>query len=437
MGDARKGTMSTWGAAFLGIGSMVGAGVFALLGQAGSIAGAAVWISFLLGGIVAALLGYVVVKLGVRYPSSGGAVAYLNEGFGDSHLTGFSSWMYYFAVLIITAMVAVSFGSYGASLLFGEGAPAYWVNILATAVVLLMGLVSVIGTKLIARVQSVIVIVLFAVFAVFIVATLTQLQPGYLSPANYPPIREIMPSVALTFFAYIGFTVVTFTAGDLGEPAKQLPRAMFYALGLTVALYILLSFGVFGSLTVEEVIANGETALAVAAVPALGQAGFTMMAIAALLATASSVNANIYGAANVTRSLAVQGQFPPIFGADLKRGGTKGLLITLAAILVLANVFDLSAIADMGSAIALGLFILLSLAAYRLRAETGTGVPIIVVAGAATAIVLLVFLVDLFNNDPATLGWLAVFAILALIIEFAWKSVRSHTSASTGRPVSS
>ncbi len=102
---------------------MVGAGVFALLGQAGAIAGSAVWLAFLLGGIVAGLLGYVVVGLGVRYPSSGGAIAFLHEAFGDSHLTGISSWLYYFAVLIVTAMVAVSFGSYGASLFFGDGAP--------------------------------------------------------------------------------------------------------------------------------------------------------------------------------------------------------------------------------------------------------------------------------------------------------------------------
>ena len=74
--------MTVRGAAFLGLGAMVGAGIFALLGEAGAVAGAAVWLSFLAAGIIAGLLGYTVVKLGVRYPSSGGLIAYLMEGFG-------------------------------------------------------------------------------------------------------------------------------------------------------------------------------------------------------------------------------------------------------------------------------------------------------------------------------------------------------------------
>ena len=74
--DAPQQGLTVLGAAFLGVGAMVGAGIFALLGQAGAVAGAAVWISFLLAGGIAALLGYVVVKLGVRYPSKGGFVSY-------------------------------------------------------------------------------------------------------------------------------------------------------------------------------------------------------------------------------------------------------------------------------------------------------------------------------------------------------------------------
>ena len=87
--------MSVRGAAFLGIGAMVGAGIFALLGEAGTVAGSAVWLSFLLAGIVAALLGYTVVKLGVRYPSSGGLIAYLMQGFGNGRLVGIASWLGY------------------------------------------------------------------------------------------------------------------------------------------------------------------------------------------------------------------------------------------------------------------------------------------------------------------------------------------------------
>ena len=124
--------ISVLGAAFLGLGAMVGAGIFALLGQAGAIAGSAVWLSFLIAGVIAGLLGYTIAKLGVRYPSSGGLVAYLIEGFGRGHLFGVASWLFYFAGLIVTAMVAVSFGATARRCFFGDDAAAGWVNVLAS-----------------------------------------------------------------------------------------------------------------------------------------------------------------------------------------------------------------------------------------------------------------------------------------------------------------
>ena len=93
-------------AAFIGVGSMVGAGIFALLGAAGAVAGAAVWLSFLLAGAVAILQGYSFAKLGTRYPSAGGLLEYVAKGFGDGHFTGTTAWLIYFVNAIVTAMVA-------------------------------------------------------------------------------------------------------------------------------------------------------------------------------------------------------------------------------------------------------------------------------------------------------------------------------------------
>ena len=129
---------------------------------------------------------------------------------------------------------------------------------------------------------------------------------------------------------------------------------MYLALGITTTLYVLIALGVFGTLTVDEVLANGETALAEAAKPALGEAGFVMMAIAALLATSSSVNANIYAATGSTAKLAESGTFPPVFGQLARVGGTRGLVISVLAVLGLAYFVDLTAIASLGSAVALG-----------------------------------------------------------------------------------
>ena len=93
--------------AFIGVGSMVGAGIFALLGAAGEVAGAAVWVSFLIAGAVAMLQGYSFAKFGARYPSAAGLLEYVSRGFGDGHTTGIIAWLLFAANTIITAMVAV------------------------------------------------------------------------------------------------------------------------------------------------------------------------------------------------------------------------------------------------------------------------------------------------------------------------------------------
>ncbi len=115
--------------------------------------------------------------------------------------------------------------------------------------------------------------------------TIVDIDFDLLAVSGYPSFSTIIASVALTFFAYLGFSVITFAVGDLADPARQLPKAMYIALGVTATTYVLISLGVFGTLTVAEVVGYGETAIAEAARPALGEAGFVMMAIAALLAT--------------------------------------------------------------------------------------------------------------------------------------------------------
>ena len=284
-GEARALTVR--GASVLGIGSMIGAGIFALLGEAGAVAGAAVWISFLIGGVVAGLLGYVCAKLGMRFPSSGGLITYLIEGFGKGRLVGIACWLGYIAAIVIVgAMVAVSFGGYATSLFVGEHAGAGWDNLFITALILAMLAINLVGAKFVANAQSVIVACVLAVFAVFIVVTIVNLNPHLLAFSGYPSLSKILASVALTFFAYLGFNVITFTAGDLRNPTHDLPRAMTYALGITSLTYVLIAVGVFGTLTTSQVIGYGETAIAEAARPTLGDAGFTIMAIVALLSTA-------------------------------------------------------------------------------------------------------------------------------------------------------
>ncbi len=222
---AEKKTITLRGAIFIGIGSMVGAGIFALFGEAGKIAGAAVWVSFLVAGIIALLQGYSFAKLGARYPSAGGLIDWIVRGYGKGLFTGGLVMLGYFSVLIVTAMVAVSFGNYLSSLIFGENAPQVWVKIFAVLIVVVMTFLNSIGADTVTRAQSAIVTIVILVLSGFAIAMLININPSLLAPANYPPLSYILASVALTFFAYLGFGVISFVGGDIENPKVNMPKS--------------------------------------------------------------------------------------------------------------------------------------------------------------------------------------------------------------------
>jgi amino acid transporter len=418
------------GAAFIGIGSMVGAGIFALLGEAAVIAGSAVWLSFLLAGIITMLLAYNLIKLGIRYPSEGGLIEYLRQGFGNGRLLGIASWLGYVAAfVIVVALLAVSFGSYATSLFLDEGAWSGWDNVFASLVIVGMALVNVVGTTFVTRVASVMVVVLLAVFAVFIAVTLSDIDLDLLAFSGYPSFSKIVASIALTFFAFLGFGVMTFTVASLRDPERELPRAMMLALGITTTLYVLISLGVFGTLTAEQAIGYGETAIAEAARPTLGDAGFTLMAVAALIATAGATNGTLFASAGLTRSLAEIGQFPPLLGRGSRLGKHGGLLVTSAVALVLANFVTLGAIASVGSACSLVVFLLVGVAGLRLRAETGAGAAIVLLGMAAIAVVLGFFAVDTLRNAPETFTAIVGVTALSVVLDLVWKRARDRHAA--------
>lgn len=405
-------------AAFIGVGSMVGAGIFALLGAAGEVAGAAVWISFLLAGFVAALQGYSFAKLGARYPSAGGFVEYVVRGWGPGHFTGVIAWMLLAVNAIITAMVAVSFGSYASSAVADN---AEWISVFAVAILLVMTALNILGSKAVARAQTVVVLVVVGILTVFSVATLANLDPDLLAVSGYPPFGDIVSSVALTFFAFLGFGVITFTAADLADPARQLPRAVYLALAIATTVYVAVALGVFGTLTVEEVIESEGTALAVAAEPVLGSAGYWLMTVTALFATAGATNSGLFPAAGLAQEMATAGQFPPALGRKVGGRAPMGILITAAAAIVLAVFFDLNAIASIGSAVALVLFTLVTYGHLRVRHETGAQLWLLLLAELTTVVVLVAFAVTTLVDEPGTAVALVAILVLSLVLDLVWK----------------
>jgi amino acid transporter len=422
-GDAR-GQIGVFGAAFMGIGAMVGAGIFALLGEAGAIAGSAVWVSFLIAGVIALLQGYSFAKLGTRFPSNGGTIEFLVQGFGNGHLTGIVSWLFYLVGQIITVMVALSFGSYAGALFFGDDVSQGATKLLALVIIAVMALLNLQADRgAVASVQSAIVWVVIAILGGFAFITMRNADYSLLSPENYPPFRSILSSVALTFFAFLGFAVVAFSAGDMKNPSKDLPRAMYLSLIVTTILYVAIAIGVFGMLTLDEVIAAGNTAIAAAAEPILGSAGFVIMTIVACFSTSSAVNSQFFATTGVVAYLAQIGQFPPVLGNRAGKNGNVGVVVSTILVSVLTLLFDLSAIASIGSAVALVIFMMVGIAHLRLIGETGASTAIIYLSILTVVVTLVVFAVETLSQEPATALAIVVFLALSVGADAFWRAV--------------
>ena len=426
-GEPGQGTLSIRQAAFIGVASMVGAGIFSLLGAAGEVAGSAVWVSFVLAGIVAVLQGYSFAKIGARYPSGGGLLEYVVRGYGNGHITGVIAWLVFAVNAIITAMVAVSFGSYAGAAVGAEDSE-FATKAFAALLIVAMSVLNAFGSQAVARVQSVVVVVVIGILSVFAVVTLANADFALLAPSGYPPVGDIVGSVALTFFAFLGFGVITFTAVHMAEPKRQLPRAVYLALGIATMIYVAVALGVFGTLTVDEVIESGGTALAVAAEPVLGQAGYWLMTVTALFATAGATNAGLYPAAGLSEHLASIGQFPPLLARRFGGRAPAGLVVTAIVAIVLAVGFDLNAIASIGSVVALVIFTLIGVGHLRIRSDTGAN-AIVLVLGILAAVGVLVMFVPTLREEPATIVALAVALLQSVVLDFIWKRRRGAPPA--------
>ena len=399
----------------MGIGAMVGAGIFALLGQAGTIAGSAVWISFLIGGIVALLSGYSMGRLGARYPSAGGVVEYLVQAFGVGRFSGTMSVMMYIGSLVAVSLVARTFGSYAHALL-PEGAPGWLVEAFAVEVVLVFMLVNLDGARAMARIENLFVLVKISVLIGFAAIGMVYISPEYLSPRTYPPVPMIFYSVAVTFFAYEGFRIVCNAAEDMQNPSRTLPRAIMTAIVLVMAVYVAIALAVFGNLPPEKVLAAQDFALAEAARPILGDLGFRIVAVAALFATASAINASLYSVTNVTYRLAMLGELPRAFGRPIGHS-KEGLVVSSGLIILLAIFFDLSQIAAIGALSMLIIHLTVHVGHLRLLDRTGAVPWMIVLAVAANAGAIGLGAYHIAGTSPQLLIWIAGFFGLAFATE--------------------
>jgi len=418
-----KKPIGFWSAVSMGIGAMVGAGIFALLGEASAISGSAVYISFIIGGIIAVFSGYSLGKLGARYPSSGGIIEYLSQSYGIGFFTGTMGIMLYFSAIVSLSLIAKAFGNYAVTFFLPTNEVSQlWNHFFSIGIIVLFVLINLKGAKDVAVWERVTVGIKFVVLTVLSIAGIVFLNPELLSPSHYPPSSNILFSLAITFFSFEGFRVITNTAEDMPNPSETLPRAMMTAILLVMVLYVAIAFAVFGNLPVSRIIEAKDFALAEAALPIFGQSGFTVVAITALVATASAINANLYAVTNVTYHLAKDGELPAEFGKPIAHS-REGLVISGVLIIVLSLLFDLSEIAAIGSISILFVHTVTHIGHMKIISETGGSLVLVLIAAMLSAIAMVLALVYVSKSSGHVVYILVAFILTASITEIVLQKI--------------
>ena len=405
---------------------MVGGGIFAVTGLTIEVTRGAAPVAFLIAGVVALLTSYSYLRLTLRFPGEGGTVEFLNRAFGNGLFSGSANILLLLNYVVLLAVYAYAFGSYS-SAFFPESDRTFWRHVLISAVMVGLVLLNVFGAKLVIRSENIFNLLKMLLLLAFVVAGLsTPMEWQRLAPAEYVSTMGLIAGAMLIFLNYEGFELIANASGEIADPKRTLPVAYIGGVLIVIVLYVLIAVVVIGHLGFNEVAAVSSHALSVAAQDIMGRAGFIAIAVAALLATSSAINASFYGTGRLTYIIAKSGELPPQMERTFRGEHIEGALITAALALIVANTVPLEAIATMGSAGFLLIFMAVNIANVRLAKETGGRTWISVLAALCTAFALVVLCVEV-DENPATrnhlwilLGMVAV----SVVIELLWRGYR-------------
>jgi len=356
----------------IGIGGMVGGGIFAVLGLAVSLAQGGTPAAFLFAGILALITSYSYVKLSMAYPDRGGTVRFVNEGFGRNTFSGGISNLLWVSYVIMLALYASAFGSYAVNLFNITGNKTVDFHISESLIIIIATVINYYSIKVVGKIESYAVIfklfillafVAFGFYGLYGNPSITQLGLAHWES----PLHFITGGMVI-FVAYEGFELIANASPDILNPVKNIPKAYFYTVIFVILLYVTIAIVTIGSLPFSQIASAQDYVLAEAVKPMFGQTGFTIIAIAALLSTFSAINASLYGGARVSYEIAEDDELPHQLTGKLWNQPI-GLLITTVATLILANLLDLESISTAGSSGFLLIFAIVNYAAFRLSAK--------------------------------------------------------------------
>ncbi len=411
----------------IGVGGMIGGGIFAVLGLTLYLAKGGAPLAMLIAGLVALATSYSYAKLSVRYPSEGGTVEFIVRGLGNGLLAGWLNNLLLLSYVIMLVLYSYAFGAYASGLLFG-GENWFTRTGFAWLVLAAFTVVNALGAYVTGKVED--FLVLFKVGVLLGISGLGLIvgNPARLAPSNWTPLIQLVVGGFVIFLAYEGFELIANAAKDVKDPERTLPRAFYAAVLFVTFIYVLVSAVAVMNLTYKEIVKYKDYVLAVMVRPFLGEVGFVLVALAAMASTASAINATIYGSLRISYIVAKYGEMPRKFERRVWKGATEGLVLLVLSAAIGVAALPLKAISLAGSLGFLLVYAAVNYVNFKLRELTNSNavVPFIAFLLCSMAAVILVT----FNlNLVALEGAIAVF-VGALLIEL-------YASKVVGRKISS
>ena len=287
-----------------GVGLILGAGIYVLIGEAAGFAGNALWISFILGAVVAAFAGLSYSELTALFPRAAAEYVFVKEGFRSDFIGFMVGWLTILTSIIVAATVALGFGGYMEEL---TNIP---ILISALAILGILSFVNFIGIKESAWANTIFAIITISGLGIIIVIGFSfpiETEIDYFeNPLGY---SGIILAFVLVFFAFIGFEDMANVAEEVKRPQKTIPRGIMLSVLITTIIYILVSLASIRIVGWEQ-LAESSAPLAFVAEQRLGNQGHFVLSIIALFATASTILITLVAGARIFYGMARDGSLP-------------------------------------------------------------------------------------------------------------------------------
>ena len=408
----------------IGIGGMVGGGIFAVLGLAVSLAQGGTPISFLIAGIIALITSYSYVKLSLSFPDRGGTVKFINQGFGRGVFSGSINNLLWISYIIMLALYASAFGSYAPNLYELTDNKVLDSHLYASAIIILATAINYYSIKVVGAIESYAVIIKLIILLSFVAigsyGLIGNPNLSQLSIQNWESPIKLLTGGMVIFVAYEGFELIANAAPDIKNPTKNIPRAYYYSVVFVIFLYVIIAAITVGSLPFNKIAGAQDYVLAEAAKPMLGKIGFTIITVAALISTFSAINASLYGGSRVSYEIAEDDEASHELTV-MFWNQPIGLMITSIATLILANTLNLESISTAGSIGFLLIFSIVNYVGFKLSKEVN-GTKLIPLLGFILCLFALTALIVQQYSSNKTGVLISIGIILAcFIFEFGYK----------------